>query len=103
MYTHWACFDCRKSFSKDESTSPRKCPECAEPMVDMGAYFPPPRKAAKKRWDVMRVLADRGYKFNSRQAQEHIERHILQVKNPRVVDVMERIELERQRQSRDAD
>ena len=103
MYTHWACFECRKSFSKDESTSPRKCPECAEPMADMGAYFPPPRKAAKKRWDVMKVLADRGYKFNSSEAQEHIERRILQVKNPRVVDVMERIELERQRQRRDAD
>ena len=97
MYTHWACFDCRKSFSKEESPSPRKCPECTKPMVDMGAYFPPPRKAAKKRWDVMKVLADRSYKFNCRDAQAHIEGRILQVRNPRVADVIERIEDERRR------
>jgi hypothetical protein len=99
MYTHWACFDCRKSFSKDESPSPRKCPECAEPMIDMGPYFEPPRKAAKKRWDVMKVLADGGLRFKSKDANAYIKGRILIVKNPRVADVIERIEAETLRQS----
>jgi len=95
MFTHWACFDCRKSFAKDESGMPRKCPECAKPMIDMGAYFEPPRKLNKKRWAVMRVLADAGYRFNTKDAKIYIQSRVLQSKNPRVADVIERIELER--------
>jgi transposase-like protein len=99
MYTHWACFECRKSFAKDESATARKCPECAKPMIDMGAYFAPPRKLNKKRWEVMRVLADNGYKFNTKDAQIFIQNRILQVKNPRIADVIERIELEKKREN----
>ncbi len=95
MFTHWACFDCRKSFAKDESDVPRKCPECAKPMIDMGAYFEPPRKLNVKRWEVMKVLADYGYKFNTKDSFIYIQNRILQAKNPRVADVIERIELER--------
>jgi hypothetical protein len=97
VFTHWACFDCRKSFAKDESSTPRKCPECAKPMTDMGAHFEPPRKQSKKRWDVMKVLADNGYRFNTKDSKIYIQSRILQAKNPRVVDVLERVELERQR------
>ncbi len=97
MFTHWACFDCRKSFAKDASATPRKCPECAKSMIDMGAYFEPPRKLNKKRWEVMKVLADYGYKFNTKDSFIFIQNRILQAKNPRVVDVIERIELEGQR------
>lgn len=97
MYTRWACFDCRKSFAKDASETPRKCPECADLMIDMGAYFEPPRKLNKKRWEVMKVLADYGYKFNTKDSQVFIQNRILQVKNPRVADVIERIELENKR------
>ena len=92
MYTHWACFDCRKSFSKDESATPRKCPECAELMTDMGAFFEPPRKLNAKRWQVMKVLAEYGYRFTTRDAKVFIQTRILQAKNPRVADVIERIE-----------
>lgn len=95
-YTHWACFDCRKNFAKEESASARKCPECAKPMIDMGAYFEPPRKLNKKRWAVMKVLADYGYRFNTKDAKIYIQKQILQAKNPRVADVIERIELEKQ-------
>jgi hypothetical protein len=63
-------------------------------MIDMGAYFEPPRKLNKKRWEVMKVLADYGYKFNTKDARIYIQNRILQAKNPRVVDVIERIELE---------
>jgi transposase-like protein len=96
-YTHWACFDCRKSFSKESlSEGARKCPECAKPMTDMGAYFEPPRKLNVKRWAVMKVLADYGYKFNTKDSQIYIQNRILQAKNPRLADVIERIELEKQ-------
>jgi len=99
MFTHWACFDCRKSFAKEENATPRKCPECAKPMTDMGAYFEPPRKLNKKHWAVMKVLADYGYRFNTKDSQIYIQDQILQAKNPRVVDVIERIELERQQRN----
>lgn len=97
MFTHWACFDCRKSFAKDASETPRKCPECAKAMIDMGAYFEPPRRLSEKRWRVVKVLADYGYRFNTKDAKIYIENRILQTKNPRAADVIERIELERQR------
>ena len=48
MSTHWACFDCRKSFAKEGSETLRKCSDCARPMTDMGPYFELPRKAAVK-------------------------------------------------------
>ena len=95
-FTHWACFDCRKSFAKEESASARKCPECAKLMTDMGAFFEPPRKLNVKRWAVMKVLADAGYRFNTKDSQIYIQNRILQAKNPRVADVIERIELEKQ-------
>ena len=101
MYTHWACFDCRKSFAKEMSAAPRKCPECAKPMIDMGAFFEPPRKLNKKRWEVMKVLADFGLKFNTKDSQIYIQNRILQAKNPRVVDVIERIEAEKQRRQKE--
>ncbi len=95
MFTHWACFDCHKSFAKEESESPRKCPECAKPMIDMGAYFEPPRRLNKKRWEVMKVLADYDYRFNTKDSFVYIQNRILQAKNPRAADVIERIKLEK--------
>ena len=92
MFTHWACFDCRKSFAKDESASPRKCPECAKAMTNMGAFFEPPRKLNKKRWEIMKILADHGYRFNTKDAKIYMQSRILQAKNPRAADVVERIE-----------
>ena len=97
-FTHWACFDCRKSFAKEpvsRSGTSRKCPECAKPMIDMGAYFEPPRKLSVKRWMVMKVLADYGYKFQSEGSKAYIRAFILQAKKPRVADVSERIESEK--------
>jgi hypothetical protein len=101
MFTHWACFDCRKSFSKDESATARKCPECARPMTDMGPFFEPPRKLNKKRWEIMKILADAGLRFNTKDAKIHIQNRILQAKNPRPADVAERIELEQRRKRKE--
>jgi hypothetical protein len=97
MYTHWACFECRKSFAKEASANPRKCPDCAGAMIDMGPYFEPPRKAAVKRWRVMRVLADSEMRFNTPDARDFIESRVLIVRNPRISDVIERIESERRK------
>ena len=94
MYTHWACFDCRNSFAKEMSPTPRTCPECTRPMIDMGAFFEPPRKANKKRWEVMKILAESGYKFNTKDSKIYIQSRILQAKNPRAADVIERIAAE---------
>ena len=66
-------------------------------MTDMGPYFEPPRKAAVKRWQVIKVVADAGFRFNSKDAKTFIENRILVVKNPRLADVMERMEEERGR------
>ena len=100
MFTHWACFDCRKSFAKEPlDEGARKCPECAKLMIDMGAYFEPPRKLSKKRWAVMKILADYGYKFQSEESKIWIQNRILQIKNPRAADVIERIELEKRRKT----
>jgi len=63
----------------------------------MGAYFEPPRKLNRKRWAVMKVLADYGFKFNTKDSFIYIQNRILQAKNPRVADVIERVELEKQR------
>ena len=99
-FTHWACFDCRKSFAKEPlNEGARKCPEYAKLMIDMGAYFEPPRKLSVKRWAVMKVLANYGYKFKSEGSKAYIKAFILQAKNPRVVDVIERIELEKRRRT----
>ena len=97
MNTHWACFDCRKSFGKEPSPTPRKCPECTGPMTDMGPYFESPRKAAVKRWQVIKTIADSGLRFNSKDAKAFIDWRILVVKNPRIVDVIEKIEDEGRR------
>ena len=66
-------------------------------MTDMGPYFEPPRKAAVKRWQVMKVLADNDLRFNSKDAKVFIDSRVLVVKNPRIADVIERIGEERQK------
>lgn len=66
-------------------------------MTDMGAYFEPPRQLNKKRWEVMKTLADNGYRFNDKDSRIYIQNRILQAKNPRVADVLERIESEKER------
>jgi hypothetical protein len=79
---HFACFDCRKAFKYwqweeiDEvvfnhksrlQRVPRQivCPDCTQPMVDMGLDFKAPRKDDKKAWSVMRALHDHGFDFRS--------------------------------------
>jgi hypothetical protein len=99
LFTHWACFDCRKSFAKEplsDGEQPRICSDCAKPMIDMGKYFTAPRRLNKKRWEVMSVLAENGYKFQTEGAKFYIEKYILKTKNPRLSEVKETVEAEKQ-------
>ena len=45
----------------------------------------------------MKILADYGYKFNTKDSKIFIQNRILQAKNPRAADVVERIEEEKLR------
>jgi hypothetical protein len=79
---HFACFDCRKAFKywqwaeTDEVRFNRKqklrhvpreivCPECSQPMVDMGLDFKAPRKTLTEAWEIMRSLYNSGFTFHS--------------------------------------
>ena len=60
---HWVCFTCRKMFRKSAQNC--VCPECAEPMIEMGAYFEPPKKSNPRMWEVLKELACDGYRFRT--------------------------------------
>lgn len=103
LYTHWACFDCRKSFhnlpqSQNEIglIESRKCPDCEKSMHDMGIYFEPPRRQAKKQWSVMKLLAESGYRFQTEGSKAFIVHYILCSKNSSLKEVQNRINLEKQ-------
>jgi len=66
-------------------------------MRDMGIYFEPPRRQARKVWANMRLLAENGYTFQSEGSKALIERFLLGTKRPRIQDVVERIDQEKQR------
>src|SRR5262249_45384556 len=64
---HWVCFACRKVFRKPShsSTFAYVCPQCRVSMTDMGTYFEPPKQSNRRMWDLMKALADSGYRFCS--------------------------------------
>jgi hypothetical protein len=104
LFTHWACFNCRKSFHRSplenqpasEPTQERKCPDCTKPTVDMGVYFEPPPRRATKQWATMQLLAENGFKFQTEGSKAYIESFVLRTKRPRVSDVRETIAAEKQ-------
>src|SRR5438128_1282380 len=95
LYTHWACFDCRKSFHHLplESEAKRTCPECGKAMWDMGVYFEPPRRQARKSWAIIQLLAEGGYKFQTEGDVAYIKTFILGSERPRIEDVRRNVEL----------
>jgi hypothetical protein len=102
LYTHWACFDCRKSFhhlpaEKARSRAQRKCSECGEAMRDMGVYFEPPPRRAKRAWAVMELLSRSGYRFQTEGSKAFIDTFILTTKRPTLEGVRRGIELRKQR------
>ncbi len=74
----FACFDCRKSFKQRSrwelppSEQPAKgkprcvlCPQCRQPMADMGRDFKPPKQADRKQWKKIELLFRHGFTFHS--------------------------------------
>ena len=60
---HWVCFACRKMFHKSAQNC--VCPQCAQAMIEMGTYFEPPKKSNQRMWEVLKALADDGYRFRT--------------------------------------
>ena len=68
--SHFACFDCRKAFKrtapvhlKESSIAP--CPDCGQPMANMGLDFATPKRSAVEHWEVVAFLFRRGFKYHS--------------------------------------
>lgn len=96
LFTHWACFDCRKSFHRPPlEGGQRQCPECGAVAWDMGIYFEPPRRQAKRAWAVMRLIAESGYRFRTEGGKAYIDRYFLGSGRPGVEQVRRRIEAHR--------
>jgi hypothetical protein len=68
-----ACFGCRKAFRRrlkadvDPSGEEQiaKCPQCAQPMADLGLDFRPPPQTARKAWSAIASLWRIGITFHS--------------------------------------
>lgn len=59
---HWACFHCRKTF-KSSLSDERLCPQCHQPMTNMGTDFRAPRQDDQEQWQKVRALAEVGVRF----------------------------------------
>jgi hypothetical protein len=59
-----------------------ECPECKQPMRNMGVYFEPPRKNDVKAWVRMELLSDNGYTFHSVGSRPFIEGFLFSSKRP---------------------
>lgn len=53
---HWVCFRCRKMLKKPPAAdlpdppAAYRCPECGEPLHNLGKEFAPPRRCDIRRW-----------------------------------------------------
>lgn len=64
----WACFDCRKSFTRVRSVSKPEaviCPDCQQKATDMGHLFEAPPKRDLRGWKVMEVLGRNHLSFRT--------------------------------------
>ena len=55
----WACFNCRKSFTRVRSvTEPEDviCPDCKTRATDVGHLFEPPPKRDIRSWKIIEIL-----------------------------------------------
>ena len=61
-----ACFECRKSFKYpvDNDINP-VCPQCTQPLSEMGRAFKAPKKSEVLQWKKVKKLWDAGYRFST--------------------------------------
>jgi len=69
---HYACFDCRKAFKRNNLNSREAelaeivvCPDCKSPMNNMGLDFKAPKNTAIEHWAVVAYLFRRGFSYHS--------------------------------------
>jgi hypothetical protein len=63
----WACFTCRKSFTRVRSvTQPEDVifPDCKTKSTDMGHLFEPPPKRDIRRWKIVEMLDRNNLRFS---------------------------------------
>ena len=62
------CTNCRKAYSQGadfEKSLSVICPECQQSMFFVNEKFKPPKKTAKKEWEIVKTLLKGGYDFQS--------------------------------------
>ena len=69
-------------------------------MTDMGIYFEPPRRNALRKWKLMQILGEKGYKFQTEGSAFYIKKYVLSEnlsveKLKRHVEFLEKESLER--------
>lgn len=75
---HYACFKCRKAFKRRpdddlpdhvtgqrDDNAPVPCPDCNQPMHNMGLDFEAPKKSDVKQWAKVELLYQHGFAFHS--------------------------------------
>lgn len=75
---HFACFSCRKAFKQTSRFElpgePRMgvrdprivlCPQCREPMRDMGLDFAAPARDDARQWKKVEILFDHGFTYHT--------------------------------------
>ena len=75
---HYACFECRKAFKRKtdadlpdhvvrnrQEEQPVPCPDCNQPMNQMGLDFEAPRKSDTKQWAKVALLFKHGFTYHS--------------------------------------
>ena len=63
--THFACFECRKAFKRALAEQPAPCPDCGEPMAEMGLDFKAPPRDDVQHWRVVASLYRAGFDYRS--------------------------------------
>ncbi len=57
---HGVCLDCRRSCK-----GATVCPECAQPMIDAGQDFKPPKRGNRNQWRKVALLFGNGVTFHT--------------------------------------
>lgn len=60
------CFNCQKAFNRPleiEKVRSSKCPQCEKKMVELYHLFQPPKQKDVKKWDVVRYLYKKGFRY----------------------------------------
>ncbi|GHF99768.1 hypothetical protein GCM10017783_09850 [Deinococcus piscis] len=60
---HYACFHCRKAFKQPLGSGECLCPQCRQPMTNMGTDFRAPPQRDAGQWRKVEALAEAGVGF----------------------------------------